>query len=115
MQTLSNDILSVTIAERGAEMQSIRDAQGHEYLWQADPKYWAKHSPTLFPIVCGLWNDTYHLDGKEYHMLRHGFASKSDFTLVAKTDHRVTFALTESEETLKVLSLIHISEPTRPY
>lgn len=85
MQTLSNDILSVTIAERGAEMQSIRDAQGHEYLWQADPKYWAKHSPTLFPIVCGLWNDTYHLDGKEYHMLRHGFASKSDFTLVAKT------------------------------
>mgnify|MGYP002619909534 CR=1 FL=1 len=102
MQTLSNDILSVTIAERGAEMQSIRDAQGHEYLWQADPKYWAKHSPTLFPIVCGLWNDTYHLDGKEYHMLRHGFASKSDFTLVAKTDHRVTFALTESEETLKV-------------
>lgn len=102
MQTLSNDILSVTIAERGAEMQSIRDAQGHEYLWQTDPKYWAKHSPTLFPIVCGLWNDTYHLDGKEYHMLRHGFASKSDFTLVAKTDHRVTFALTESEETLKV-------------
>ena len=102
MQTLSNDILSVTIAERGAEMQSIRDAQGHEYLWQADPKYWAKHSPTLFPIVCGLWNDTYHLDGKEYHMLRHGFASKSDFTLVAKNDHRVTFALTESEETLKV-------------
>ena len=50
MQTLSNDILSVTIAERGAEMQSIRDAQGHEYLWQADPKYWAKHSPTLFSL-----------------------------------------------------------------
>lgn len=49
MQTLSNDILSVTIAERGAEMQSIRDAQGHEYLWQADPKYWAKHSPPSSP------------------------------------------------------------------
>lgn len=77
MQTLSNDILSVTIAERGAEMQSIRDAQGHEYLWQADPKYWAKHSPTLFPIVCGLWNDTYHLDGKEYHMLRHGLPARA--------------------------------------
>jgi hypothetical protein len=43
----------------GAELQSIKDVSGHEYLWQADPKYWGRHSPILFPIVCGLWNGKY--------------------------------------------------------
>lgn len=102
MEQLSNSQLIVTFSAQGAEMQSIKDAEGHEYLWQADPKYWAKRSPTLFPIVCGLWNNTYHLDGQAYTMARHGFASKSLFQLIAKTDKRVTYALTDSEETRKV-------------
>lgn len=102
MEKLTNDQLTVTVSAHGAELQSIKDADGREYLWQADPAYWPKHSPTLFPIVCGLWKDTYHLDGKAYTMARHGFASKSDFTLINHTDSRVTYALTDSEDTLQV-------------
>lgn len=32
MQTLSNNLLTVTVSERGAEIQSIKDNSGHEYL-----------------------------------------------------------------------------------
>ena len=30
---------------------------GREYLWQADPTFWGKHAPVLFPIVGSLRGD----------------------------------------------------------
>ena len=102
MVELKNERLSVTIAEKGAELQSIKDANGKEYLWQADPQFWPRHSPILFPIVCSVNNDTYRVEGKEYHLPRHGFARDTDFKLIAQSDRKVTFALESDEETKKV-------------
>ena len=102
MVELRNELLSVVVAEKGAELQSIKDANGKEYLWQADPKYWPRHSPILFPIVCSVNNDTYCVDGKEYHLPRHGFARDTDFTLISQSERKVTFALESNEETKKV-------------
>ena len=82
-------------------MQSIKDNKGQEYLWDGDEKYWNRHSPILFPIVCALWKDTYRIDGKEFKLSRHGFARDTDFKLISKGTDRATFALTDSEETLK--------------
>ena len=56
MEILKNEQLQIAISEHGAELQSIQDADGNEYLWQG-------RSPILFPIVCGLWDDCYRLDG----------------------------------------------------
>ena len=64
MKTISNKQLTIQVSPHGAELCSIV-ANGKEYLWQANPAFWKRHSPVLFPIVG--------------------------------------------------LSLIHISEPTRPY
>ena len=99
MEILKNEQLQVVVSEHGAELQSILDAEGKEYLWQGDPKYWGRRSPILFPIVCGLWDDCYRLDGYEYKMARHGFARDMDFKLINKTDTKVTFALEDSPET----------------
>lgn len=99
MEELRNEFLALRISEHGAELQSIQDASGKEYLWQADEKYWPRHSPLLFPIVCGLWENTYRIDGFGYRMERHGFARDMDFTLIKKTPERVTFALHDSPET----------------
>ena len=99
MEILKNEQLQIAISEHGAELQSIQDADGNEYLWQGDPKYWGRRSPILFPIVCGLWDDCYRLDGYEYKMQRHGFARDMDFQLIAKTDRKVTFALEDTSET----------------
>ena len=102
MVELRNEQLSIIVSEKGAELQSIKDANGKEYLWQADPNFWPRHSPILFPIVCSVNNDTYRVDGKEYHLPRHGFARDTEFKLIAHSERKVTFALQSSEETKKV-------------
>lgn len=102
MIELKNDLLTILISEKGAELQSIKDASGKEYLWQADPKYWPRHSPILFPIVCSVNNDTYRVDGKEYHLPRHGFARDREFKVYSEFDNEVSFRLLWDEESLKV-------------
>lgn len=102
MVELKNDKLTVLVSEKGAELQSIKDANGQEYLWQGDPAFWPRRSPILFPIVCSVNNDTYRAEGQEYHLPRHGFARDTDFKLIANSDRKVTFALESSEETRKV-------------
>ncbi len=100
MEQIKNNHLTLTFSTLGAELQSIMDADGKEYLWQADPAFWNRHSPLLFPIVCGLWEDTYRLQGKEYRLGRHGFARDTEFKVIAKGDSQVIFALHDSPETM---------------
>ena len=73
METLSNSILTVQIAEHGAELQSIKK-DGKEYLWQGDAKFWGRRSPVLFPIVGRVWNNKYRHAGNTYEIGQHGFA-----------------------------------------
>ena len=101
MIELKNEQLTILVAEKGAELQSVKDNEGREYMWQAGEK-WPRHSPILFPIVCSVNNDTYVVDGKEYHLPRHGFARDTEFTVVSQSEEKVTLALHDSEETLKV-------------
>jgi galactose mutarotase-like enzyme len=101
MEQIKNEQLCVEVSAHGAELQSIKDANGKEYLWQGDPAYWNRRSPILFPIVCGLWKDTYRLNGREYKMGRHGFARDTNFKLIAQGDEQVIYALSDSPETLK--------------
>ena len=67
MKTLSNDKVSIQVADHGAELISIT-ANGTEYLWQADPRFWARHSPVLFPIVGRVWDNTYRHKGRVYEL-----------------------------------------------
>ena len=99
MITLSNDKITLQIAEHGAELCSIK-AGGNEYLWQADPKYWNRHSPVLFPFVGRVWNNEYRHEGTVYAMGQHGFARDMDFTLVSMNNHEAVLALESTPETL---------------
>ena len=101
METIKNEHLTVVVSEMGAELQSIKDSEGREYLWQGGEK-WPRRSPILFPLVCSVNDDTYTVDGQDYHLPRHGFARDTKFRLIAQGEHKVTYALHESEETLKV-------------
>ena len=103
MKTLSNQQLTIQVAEHGAELSSIvANATGKEYLWQADPAFWKRHSPVLFPIVGSVWNKEYRHEGNVYPLSQHGFARDMDFTLVSESENEVRFVLKSSEETLKV-------------
>lgn len=102
METIHNDYLTIDVSSLGAELQSIRDAEDREYLWQADKEIWPRHSPILFPIVCGLWEGKYRNEGKEYALERHGFARDTEFKLLKKSDDKVTYVLESDDNTLKV-------------
>lgn len=99
MHTLKNDILTVEVSGHGAELTSIRK-ESTEYLWQADPAFWGRHSPVLFPIVGSVWEKRYRVEGKEYELGQHGFARDMDFTLVNATETEVRYRLESTPETL---------------
>lgn len=101
LHLLQNDTLTITVSERGAELQSILDCDGTEYLWQGDPAYWADRAINLFPYVARLTDGAYQMDGTLYHLPIHGFAPTSMFSLSAKTEDSLTFVLTDSEETYR--------------
>jgi len=102
MEQLKNEFITIEVSSLGAELQSIKNREGKEFLWQADERFWPRHSPLLFPIVCGLWEGKYRTLGKEYAMGRHGFARDTEFKLIKQTETTLTYALESNEETLKV-------------
>jgi len=103
MISLENDHLKVWVKPKGAELKSlVNKSTGIEHIWDSDPKYWAKSSPVLFPIVGGLKDNTYKVGKETYSLPRHGFAREMMFDLESKTADKVVFNLSSNEETLKV-------------
>ena len=102
MFTIQNDVLSVTVNEVGAELSSIFHKQHQqEYLWSADPAFWAKKSPVLFPIVGTLKKNSYNFEGKLYQLSRHGFAREKVFTVSGQSENAISFSITEDAHTLE--------------
>ena len=101
MIQLNNKTLQVNIHPQGAELQSIFHLQHQlEYLWNANPEYWGKHAPVLFPIVGQLNENTYAYNQKLYSLPRHGFARDRAFDLVHQNESSATFQLNSDEATL---------------
>lgn len=98
---IKNEFLTVEISELGAELQSIKDNEGNEYLWQGDEKYWDGKAPNIFPYVARLTEKKYTLFGNTYSMGTHGFARNSVFEAEQISDTEVIFTLCETPETLK--------------
>lgn len=101
MIQITNGSLAVAVNEKGAELQSIQ-LNGLEYLWQADAKYWGKHSPVLFPVVGELKDGKYIFDNKEYSLSRHGFARDKIFEAKQISEASAIFTLHSNVETLAV-------------
>ncbi len=103
MQQITNGLLQITITEKGAELESILNTQtGLEYLWNADPAFWPKKSPVLFPIVGGLKDNAYRYQGKNYQLGRHGFARESVYAVSAQTENSITYTLTTNVATANI-------------
>lgn len=99
IEMLSNDHLKVLINTLGAEITSIQNNDGMEYIWQADKNYWGRHAPILFPIVGRLKNDECEYDGKKYHMTQHGFARDMEFSVLKHTQDTIDLQLLSNDYT----------------
>ena len=100
--TIKNDKIEVSVEDLGAQMRSIKDATGKEYLWQGDENYWNGSAPNLFPYIERLTEGKYILKGRTYEMPKHGFLRNSVLKLKEKTQTKMVFSLTDSEETYKM-------------
>ncbi|PCJ63406.1 MAG: hypothetical protein COA79_00945 [Planctomycetota bacterium] len=97
---LENDFISVKINDKGAELVSLYNKiNDTEYLWQADPKYWARNAPILFPIVGKILDNKINIKGQEYEMGQHGFARDLTHHLKSQTDDSVNYLLHDNEIT----------------
>ncbi len=96
--TIRNDWLTVVISSIGAELQSIRDRNGIERLWQGDPQFWAGRAPILFPVAGGFGGDAYELDGKRYPMPKHGFVRKLEWRVESAEEYAATFLTDKMNE-----------------
>lgn len=97
--TIASDSLTARINPFGAELSSLTDAAGREYMTDADPAFWSGRAPLLFPIVGALADDTLRHGGKVYSMPKHGFARRSAFVLNEQSASRAVFRLEDSAET----------------
>ena len=103
LHKIQNDVLKISVAERGAELKSITAlSDGTEYLFDSDPTWWKYSAPVLFPIVGKVRNNTYRAEGKEFTLGQHGFARTSNFWLVDAAPDSITFALESDAATLAV-------------
>lgn len=98
---VANSHLQAIFNLHGAELSSVQ-YNGKEYIWQANPAFWNRHSPILFPTVGSLIDNTYLVDGKPYQLPQHGFGRNSTFALVEQTEKSAKFLLESDAETLRV-------------
>lgn len=100
--TISSEKTTAVIDSFGAELHSLRDASGTEYLWQADPAVWKRHAPVLFPFICNTDSKKYTYEGQTYSLANHGFARDSEFELASSDSGSAEFLLKSNAETLKL-------------
>ncbi|MGY3616782.1 aldose 1-epimerase family protein [Bradyrhizobium sp. USDA 10063] len=95
---IRSDGIAAMIKAAGAELCSLKTADGLELLWQAGPE-WPRHAPLLFPIVGRLKNDGLRHKGKIYPMTQHGFARDQRFEWVAREDASCKLVLADNDAT----------------
>lgn len=97
--SISSGMVTARINPLGAELTSLTDGSGAEYMTDADPAFWAGHAPILFPIVGSLANDIYRLGDQAFHLPRHGLARRAVFDVLAVEEDFAVFGLSDSAQT----------------
>lgn len=101
LTTIQNDTITVSAETLGAELQSIRSAEGIDYLWNGDPSGWSGRASILFPFVGSLRNKRASCSAGEVSLPQHGFARRKEWTRVEAEKDAMAFCLTADEETRK--------------
>ncbi|MFN6037306.1 MAG: aldose 1-epimerase family protein [Bacteroidota bacterium] len=103
MINLENEYLSVKFSPLGAEMKSVFSKSFNlEYIWNANPKYWNRSAPLLFPIVGELKNNSFNHKDKTYELPRHGFIRNKDFKIIDQAENLIEFEFCANSETLTI-------------
>jgi galactose mutarotase-like enzyme len=102
LTSIASEGLQADIDPLGAQLSALRDAEGRDLQWNGDPAVWKGRAPILFPIVGALAGGRYRLDGRVYHLPRHGFARDRLFSLVEASASHALFRLRWDDESFAV-------------
>src|SRR5215207_4569246 len=96
---LTTSGLSAAVAPHGAQLMSLKTAEGQELLWQGDPRYWADRAPILFPLIGPVVGGQIHHGRHSYLMPPHGFARGRNFAVSQQTPTSCLLELRDDRET----------------
>lgn len=99
MIRISSDRLNVEASPAGAELQSITDSAGFNWLWHGDATFWTGRAPLLFPVIGKSIGGRVSIDGRTYPMAPHGFARRSRFEVIDSDASSCLMRLTDTAET----------------
>lgn len=97
--SIASSGLSAEINPFGAELWSLRDAEGRDLLWDGEAAYWTGRAPLLFPIIGRLPDDRFTHQGETYELAKHGFARRRAFEVVKREPSLARFRLAADAET----------------
>lgn len=89
--------LTAKIDTVGAQLISLQNAEGTEYIWQRNPEIWSSCSPLLFPIIGNLKDGKTVIEGKTYEMPKHGPTRNIPFHLLKQEESSVTLGITDRD------------------
>lgn len=96
--TLKSGKVTAKIISKGAELKSLR-VGSRELMWSADPAFWGKTSPLLFPMIGTLKDGKALINGSEYKITKHGFARDLEFTPEDFNGSSAMFSLVQNDYT----------------
>lgn len=98
---IKNEYLTVGINTVGAEFDYIIKDNINR-LYQRGEQ-WGRQSPLLFPIVGRTRNSAYYYNDNKYFMKEnHGFANKSEFSVLTHNNNSIELLLNDSSSTLEI-------------
>lgn len=96
---IASDRLRIAVSPLGAELRSVQDRDGAQWLWQGSPTGWSGRAPLLFPVIGKSPGGVVTIDGRSFPMPPHGFARTSHFAVVEAGPDRCRLRLRASEQT----------------
>ena len=96
---IENETLKVSADSLGAELHSIKSADGIDNLWKGDPVYWKGRSPILFPIAGALRGGRAVSREGEVTLPRHGLARSYEWIIENAKKDSMTFLLKSDDRT----------------
>lgn len=98
---INNGNVYIAVNSKGAELCSLCDIHGTEYLWQTNSDAFGKYSPIIFPISLYKQDNTYLYMGKNFKMPKGGIVANSNFRVHEKYSDRLVLRLEQNLETYK--------------
>jgi galactose mutarotase-like enzyme len=93
---IESKYLKAEFSSKGAELISLQDQSGAQYIWQGKEGFWPGKAPLMFPICGFLKENYYYYKNDQYFMQVHGFAANSQFEVLKHELNCLSFSLKSS-------------------